>query len=313
MTAPAGGPARPTGAVSPAPLIVLGSVNRDYVVVVERHPLPGETLLGSALASGMGGKGANQAAAAARGKARPVLIAAVGDDAVGRELLEELVASGVDVSRVGVSSDQPTGVALITVAADGENTIVVASGANATLDPGETSALLAELAGPGSVLLSQLEIPLETVRGAALAVVDRGGRFVLNLSPYRGVGAELLSLADPLILNETEAAALLGRGLESTADAEAAAVELLALSRSVVITLGGDGVVAADAEGVTLLPARRVPVVDTTGAGDAFAGALAASLATGSRLDEAVHAGIQAGSIAVQYLGAQQPPGFVGV
>lgn len=291
---------------SDAALIVLGSANRDYTVVVERHPRPGETVLGGSVVTGTGGKGANQAAAAARAGARPILLGAVGDDSTGADILADLTRAGVDVSRV-TRSAQPTGIALITVARDGENTIVVAAGAGATLEPDATAALVAGLVVPGTVLLAQLEIPVETVAAAALAAAERGGRLVLNLSPSSEVPTRLLSIADPLVVNESEASELAGARIENVRDAEAVARGLLASSRSVVVTLGGDGVVVADADGVVHLPSQRVPVVDTTGAGDAFAGALAAALSTGASLIDAVGRGIAAGAAAVQHVGAQPP------
>ena len=287
-------------------LIVLGSANRDYTVVVDRHPLPGETVLGGPAATGTGGKGANQAAAAARAGAKPVFLAAVGDDSTGADILADLQAVGVDVSRV-VRSATATGVALITVTRDGENSIVVSAGANGTLEVGAVVAQVNELVGAGSVVLAQLEIPVEVVAAAATATEKLGGRFVLNLSPSRSVPLHTLGWADPLILNETEASELAGSIIDSPVDAQIVAKRLLASSRSVAITLGGDGAVVADASGVQHILAERVPVVDTTGAGDAFAGALAAALADGSSLAEAVKAGIVAGGAAVQYVGAQPP------
>lgn len=302
-----------SAAASSVPLVVVGSANLDYTVVVERHPQPGETLLSTDLAVGTGGKGANQAAAAARAGGRPILVAAVGSDAAGTGLLDTLATAGVDVSHVARVDSAPTGIALITVAADGENTIVVAAGANATLDAETTAHLVSELVEPASVVLSQLEIPLPVVVAVAHAIEAKGARLVLNLSPWREIPDDLLAAADPLVVNETEAAAVWGRPIDSTADAATAATALLTRARSVVITLGGDGVVVAVASGVSTLPARRVPVVDTTGAGDAFAGALAAELSRGASLVDAVTSGIRAGSIAVQHLGAQPPAGFVGV
>lgn len=287
-------------------LIVLGSANRDYTVLVERHPLPGETVLGSSLSVATGGKGANQAAAAARAGVRPVFVGAVGSDSVGADVLADLEARGVDVSRV-LRVAEATGVALITVSHDGENAIVVAAGANATLDPGATAATVAELAGPDAVLLAQLEIPAESVSAAASELEKVGGRFVLNLSPSRYVSPKLLAFADPLILNETEASDLAASAIDGPADAETVARRLLDASRSVVITLGADGVIVADADGVSHIESERVQVVDTTGAGDAFAGALAAALASGGRLTDGVKAGIAAGAAAVQHLGAQPP------
>jgi ribokinase len=287
-------------------LIVLGSANRDYTVLVERHPLPGETVLGGSLSVATGGKGANQAVAAARVGAKPIFLGAVGADSVGADVLDDLKARGVDVSRVARSSE-PTGIALIQVDREGENTIVVAAGANATLDAKATATAVGALADSASVLLAQLEIPAEVVSAAASEIEKAGGRFVLNLSPSRYVSPKLLGLADPLILNESEASDLANVTIDGPADAETVARRLLATCRSAVITLGADGVIVADASEVAHLEAERVTVVDTTGAGDAFAGALAASLAAGSSLTDAVKTGITAGSAAVQYLGAQPP------
>ncbi|HEY5231433.1 MAG TPA: PfkB family carbohydrate kinase, partial [Galbitalea sp.] len=201
----------------------------------------------------------------------------------------------------------PSGVALITVSRDGENSIVVASGANAALDAAATAGVVASRVDASAVLLCQLEISPDVVSAAATEIEKVGGRFVLNLSPSRYVSPKLLGLANPLVLNESEAAELAGSVIDGPADAQTVAKRLLAGSRSVVITLGGDGAIVADSTGVTHVPAVRVPVVDTTGAGDAFAGALAASLAGGSDLLIAVQAGIAAGAATVQHVGAQPP------
>jgi ribokinase len=287
-------------------LLVLGSANRDYTVVVERHPLPGETVLGGELRVATGGKGANQAVAAARAGVSPIFLGAVGDDSVGADILAELSRRGVDTTHTRQAGGA-SGVALITVSADGENTIVVAPGANASLDVAATASTVAALAVSGAVLLCQLEISPELVAAAATEIERAGGRFVLNLSPSRYVSPKLLALADPVILNESEASDLAGSAIDSPADAITVARRLLATSRSVVITLGGDGAVVADTAGVTHVSVARVAVVDTTGAGDAFAGALAATLATGGSLASAVAAGIAAGAAAVQHPGAQPP------
>ena len=286
-------------------LIVLGSANRDYTVLVERHPAPGETVLGGDLSVATGGKGANQAVAAARAGAKPIFIGAVGADSVGADVLADLDARGVDVEHV-LRVAEPTGIALIQVDHSGENTIVVAAGANGTLDAKTTAATVASLIDSSSVLLCQLEIPADVVSAAVSEIERAGGRFVLNLSPSRYVSPKLLAFADPLILNETEASDLASSAIDGPADAKTIAGRLLTGSRSVVITLGGDGVVVADSSGVTHIEAERVTVVDTTGAGDAFAGALAAALAAGAALTDAVRIGITAGTAAVQYLGAQE-------
>ena len=290
-----------------ASLIVLGSANTDYTVLVERHPLPGETLLGDELVVATGGKGANQALAAARSGAMPVFLGAVGNDANGRQMLDALGSGGVDVSSVAVVDDAPTGIALITVSRDGENTIVVAAGANARVNAHEVEAVLRAIAGPGTVLLAQLEVPLTVVVEAAAIMEEVGGRTVLNLSPSREIPDALLGLCDPLVVNETEAHDLTGLTVDSVDDATAAATALLERCRSVVITLGGDGAVFAAPGASGHLPAPRVTVVDTTGAGDAFVGALCAELADGADLRAAASRGVDAGAAAVQWLGAQPP------
>jgi ribokinase len=306
-----------------ARLIVLGSSSRDYTVVVDRHPQPGETLLGGDIITGAGGKGANQAVAAARAGLSPVFLGCFGEDSTGTELIDELSANGVDVSQVTTTSLAPTGVALITVVESGENSIVVAAGANAHLAPNATATTIRELAGPDTVARAQLEIPLDTVRAAAAAVTDAGGRFVLNLSPSRDIPADLLAVCDPLVVNESEAAAVSGRSVRSVDDARDVAAKGYNDRPAGLREEGGDGVVWADGIAVHYLPAARVPVVDTTGAGDAFAGALAASLALSAKaaspdesanldsraaaLAAAVALGIEAGGQAVQHVGAQSP------
>lgn len=299
-----------------APLVVLGSANIDYTVAVERHPRPGETVLGGDVVTATGGKGANQALAAARQGGAPVFLGAVGDDAGGRQLLDALAAGGVDVAAVEVVTGAPTGVALITLARDGENSIVVAPGANGRVSAAPVVERLRALAGTGTVLLAQLEIPVDVVAAAAAAVEEAGGRVVLNLSPSSPVPDALLALCDPLVVNESEASDLVGEPISDPAAAAAAAVALLDRCRSAVITLGGEGAVfASRALGSTgdsapasgHRPAPRVRVVDTTGAGDAFVGALAAELARGAELAEAVESGVAAGAAAVQWLGAQPP------
>jgi len=299
-----------------ASLIVLGSASTDYTVLVDRHPLPGETLLGDELVVATGGKGANQALAAARSGAMPVFLGAVGDDDGGRSMLDALGAGGVDVSSVAVVDDAPTGIALITVSRDGENTIVVAAGANARVNAHEVEAAIRAIGGPTTVLLAQLEIPLAAVVEAASIIEQLGGRTVLNLSPSRQIPDALLALCDPLVVNEAEAHDLTGLAVDSVDGAVAAAAALLDRCRSVIITLGGEGAVFASPVESGHLPAPTVTVVDTTGAGDAFAGAVAAELAEqgvaagghgAGSLRTAVGRGIAAGAAAVQWLGAQPP------
>ncbi|WP_211160895.1 ribokinase [Microcella alkalica] len=293
-------------------LIVLGSANTDSTVTVERHPRPGETVMGGDVVVGTGGKGANQALAAAREGARPVFVGAVGADAGGTELLAALDGGGVDTALVERRDDAPTGVALITLDRDGENSIVVAPGANGRLAPERVTAAIAPLLDAGTVLLAQLEVPLPAVEAAAAAVAAAGGRVVLNLSPSRPVPDALLAVCDPLVVNESEASDLTGTVVADASSAAAAALALLERCRSAVVTLGGEGaVLARRAEGgaaeSAAVPAPRVPVVDTTGAGDAFVGAVAAELHRGGDLVTAVERGVAAGSAAVQWRGAQPP------
>jgi ribokinase len=253
---------------------VIGSINIDHTVIVDRWPAIGETVMAFEYTSSPGGKGANQAIAAARAGAVVEFVGAAGRD--GSAVLEQLTKHGVDVSLVATSK-LATGTAHITVGPNGDNMIVVASGANVDVVPPETIA---------GVALAQLEIPMDAVR----QIAERCDRFILNLSPVRDVPVDVLAAADPLVVNE----------------AEAAAVDL-SIPRSVVITLGADGAEVRDAAGTRRVTAPIVDVVDTTGAGDAFAGALAASIAAGDDLDSAVRAGVAAGSAAVQYRGAQPP------
>jgi len=260
------------------PLVVLGSINLDYTVVVDHWPAPGETVLATTLATSIGGKGANQAVAAARAGVRPVLLAAVGPDA--GPLVEQLQLRDVDLGHLQHCT-APTGIALITVGPDGENSIVVAQGANALLDDVAVAQHVREL--DPDILIAQLEVPVSAV----LAAARIARRFVLNYSPALPVPDELLALADPLIVNETEAA------------------NLSVTPRSLVVTLGAAGARFVDSDGEGHIHALPAPVVDTTGAGDAFAGALAAALVTGASLEDAVQAGVIAGATAVQSLGAQ--------
>lgn len=288
-------------------LIVLGTVNRDHVVFVDLHPLPGETILGHSYETGTGGKGSNQAVAAARAGAAVTFVSAVGDDSAGTELLADLVAKGVNVSHVTRVDGQPSGVALITVSADGENSIIVAPGASASLDPALVSDTIADLVEPGSVLLTQLELPLPVVEKACLVAHARGARVVMNLSPMQPIAESLLAVCNPLIVNAGEAAALARSKCESVHDARSVAEVIAPRCGSVVVTLGADGAVVADDARARHFPAQAVHVVDTTGAGDSFAGALAAALVAGAGLDEAVRSGIQASALTVQHVGAQPP------
>ena len=262
---------------------VVGSLNIDLVAKVRRFPQPGETVGGADLHRRPGGKGANQAAAAAAAGATVRLVASVGDDETGRSYLDELNRRGVDVSGVLVRHGTPTGHALILVDETGENTIVVIPGANGLL----TAADLSDFAAaPGDVVLLQLETPVEVVTVVIERARSAGATVILNLSPYRELDARLLECCDPIVVNEMENAQLEATGTKH---------------ESVVVTRGSAGASWGDAHAV----AAAERVVDTTGAGDAFAGTLAAALAMGKNRQAALSAAVVAGALAVEHDGAQ--------
>ncbi|MFJ9924631.1 ribokinase [Streptomyces misionensis] len=284
-------------------LLVVGSANADLVIGVERRPGAGETVLGSDLSVHPGGKGANQAVAAARLGARTALLARVGDDGHGRLLLDSLRSAGVDPAGV-LAGGAPTGVALITVDPSGDNSIVVSPGANARLTPADVRAAEGLLRA-SRVVSTQLEIPLETVEEVVRGLPS-GTRFVLNPSPPRPLPAEVLAACDPLIVNEHEARVLLG-GAGAGEEPEDWARGLLALGpRSVVVTLGAEGALVHDGSGATRVASVKVDAVDTTGAGDAFTAALAWRLGTGASLAEAAGYAARVGAAAVTKPGAQE-------
>jgi len=288
-----------------AEVFVVGSINQDFVLKVERRPQPGETVTNAELATHPGGKGANQAAAAALLGASVAFLGRIGDDDLGGPLLENLSHKGVDTRLVEKASGTATGAAFITVTPDGENAIAVAPGANRRLMPEDVDAVAGEI-GAARVLVAQMEVPPASVRRAAEIATGGGTRVLLNLAPMIEVPRELLELLDPLVVNEHEAAFLLGEKVEGVDAARSAAPDLLSLGpKSAVITLGASGVVVADGSSEAHLPAPEVEVVDTTGAGDAFVGALAARLAGGASLEEAAAYAVRAGAAAVTKEGAQ--------
>jgi ribokinase len=271
-------------------VLVLGSLNVDLVTRVERHPRPGETVLGDGLLRLAGGKGANQAVAAAAAGAPVAMVGCVGDDDGGTAYRARLADLGIDVAAVRVCAGVPTGHAVVTVADDGENAIVVIPGANDLLDEREVAAV--DALGPGDVLLVQLEVPRAVVCTAVRRAAGLGARVVLNTAPYAALPPDVVALADPVVANEHEMAALAEAGAEP---------------RSLLVTFGANG---AAWDGVTA-PAHLVDpaeVADTTGAGDAFCGALAAALARGADREEALDAALAAGAAAVRHPGAQPDP-----
>lgn len=282
---------------------VVGSLNADLTVRVERFPEPGETLTGSELFVAPGGKGSNQAAAAAVLGSSVRLVGAVGDDDHGRFLLAEARRAGVDVEGVRRLSEHATGTAMIVVDRAGENTIIVSAGANGALSP---ELIPLDALGDSSVLCLCLEVPMDTVAAAARLARSVGATVLLNVSPYASVDAELLALADVLLVNRSEAALLLG--IDRLPDDISDWPEL-PVARTVV-TLGGDGAVVVDrsepdSERLIPIPPTRVDVVDTTGSGDAFTGGLAHRLAAGDSLVDAARFAARAGALAATLSGAQ--------
>jgi ribokinase len=296
----------------PATVVVVGSLNQDLTRYVSALPRPGETIFASAAASALGGKGANQAVAAARVGASVRFVGAIGDDLAGRGARAALEAAGVATDGLRTSTTEATGTALITVDARGENTIVVDSGANLSVDAQHATEVV-ERAGAHAVVLCQGELPAEVIDAVAAATQRAGSRFVLNLAPVIRVAAATLATADPLIVNELEGAQLLG-----SPEADAAAALQRRHGASVVVTLGGDGARLVTTDIDLAVPASAVAqVVDTTGAGDAFCGVLAAALAFGCDLEQAVRFGVTAGGVAVagtgttdSYPTADQLPGW---
>lgn len=289
-------------------VIVVGSINTDLVVATPRFPLPGETLTGSSFTVSGGGKGANQAIAAARLGGVVRFIGAVGDDAYGEARLAALMSDGIDVSHVRRMPEAPSGVALILVDGEGHNSIVVIAGANGTVAPEYLDEVLVGTVQPEDVLCCQLEIPFEATRRALEIGKREGATTVLNAAPGTGEARDLLPLVDVLVVNEIEAMQLAGR------ESQPANVSLFDVvgesirsygAGEVVVTLGELGAIYRGEAGGHYFPAVPVEAVDTTGAGDAFVGVLVALLAEGWGTLEAVPICIRAGSLAVTRASAQ--------
>jgi ribokinase len=285
-------------------VVVVGSVNRDYVCRVGVLPAPGETVLGGEATVGSGGKGGNQAVAASLLGARTAIVARVGRDDDGRALAKDLAEAWVDTTEL-VATNTRTGLAFVLVDAAGQNAIVVAPGANDLLEPGTTSRAVRDLVESGGVVVTQAEIPAASFEAAIRAAEQAGARAVVNLAPYRPLPGDLLALCDPLVVNESEASGLLGRDVHGPEQARAAVLALAPRCRSIVVTIGPEGAVVGRGSSVDHVVAEAVDVVDTTGAGDAFTGALAAVLSAGADLVEAVRIGVRAGTYAVARPGAQ--------
>ena len=277
-------------------VVVIGSANADVVVQVERRPGPGETVLGSDTVLAAGGKGANAAVASALQGGRTALLGAVGDDQHGELLRDSMSGAGVQLDLVR-TTDRPTGAAYITVTPDGENTIVVSPGANSAVNVEQVDQARQAIAG-AKVLLASLEVPLSAIERAVALAQEAGTRAVLNLSPVATLSPQTLAALDPLVVNEHEAQWLL--------DGETDLRKLLDLGpRSAVVTLGGAGALVIERDGTTEVTSPKVTAVDTTGAGDAFAGALVTQLAAGDDLVAAARRAARVAAVSVTRPGAQ--------
>jgi len=293
-------------------VLVLGSANKDEFLYVDRLPAPGETVLARSTSMSLGGKGANQAAAASKLGASVLFLGRIGNDDAGAFVRREFARLRIPTTFARELPTAPTGRAIIAVDEQGENSIVVASGANASLTANDVQSLLAERTiveslRPGTIFLAQGETPADSIGAFAAAAEIAGKRFVLNLAPVIEVSSEIIRLADPLVVNQVEARALaedlLGNEIENSNTLTAvglAAMFANGHAKSVVITLGSAGAVASDGDQTWHQPAPNPEeVVDTTGAGDCFVGALAAALSAKRTLREAVAIGVAAGSFAV--------------
>jgi len=289
----------------PCDVVVLGSLNVDLVVHAPRLPTPGETLIGSDFSTDEGGKGANQAVAARRMGARVAMIGRVGHDAHGERLRVALKREGIGFAAVSEDNALPTGVASIVVAQGGENTIVVVPGANHGLEPQHVDAWNVLFAS-ARILVLQLETPLPTVMHALSLAHRAGVTTMLNAAPAAELTAEQLACVDWLVVNESEARSLLAQPVSDLAEATAAALALRSRGpRHVVVTLGAAGLVHASDDGTLHYRAPKVQAVDSTGAGDTFVGALAATLARGLSAPEALRWGQAAAALAVTQRGSQ--------
>lgn len=284
-------------------IIVFGSLNMDLVLTVPSIPRPGETVLCAEYVTKPGGKGCNQAVAAARAGARVAMAGRVGDDGFGRQLVDGLGADTVD-TRAVARSDRPTGVAMICVEPSGENAIAVASGANLDADAGQLDDLPL---GADSVLVLQMEVPPEQNWAAVERVKAAGGRAILNLAPAAPAPRTVLEALDMLVFNEIEVEMLAAEyGLSAAGPEQAARTLNAEFGATCVVTLGGRGALAVEHGRLTRVDSMAIDPVDTTGAGDAFTGVLAAAIDGGHSLAGALHRASVGAALACLALGAQE-------
>jgi ribokinase len=290
-------------------ILVVGSLNMDLVVQMSAIPRPGETLIGGRFATFPGGKGANQAVAAARLGSHVTMVGKVGRDAFGKQLLQIIKDEGIEARFIGVDPQTATGVALITVDSQGQNSIAVASGANFTFTADEVRRACEQIPKV-DWLVMPLETPIETIRTATRIAKQRGARVILNPAPARELDDELMSMIDVIVPNEGEAERLTGQALDRTQDLHKAGTALLNRGvGSAVITMGEKGALLVEGglekPVFEIIPAYPVRVVDTTAAGDEFVGALATGLGEGLSLREAAYFANAAAAISVTRSGAQ--------
>jgi ribokinase len=284
-------------------ILVVGSLNADLVVRTPRFPQPGETIRGEDLQIIPGGKGANQAVAAARQGASVAMVGRVGNDSFGPALIRNLEQNHVNADHVQTEAQSATGTAIIVVDSKGQNSIVLSPGGNGRVAPGDVRAVPFE---EYELLLLQLEIPVESVAAAARQAKERGLRVLLNPAPALALPEELIALSDFLVPNESELSLLTGQPITDVASAEGGAKTLLERgAQTVIVTLGAKGALIVNQEITKHMPSFPVEVVDTTAAGDAFIGGFASALLQGKLLEEAVRYGCASGALAATKFGAQ--------
>ena len=286
-------------------IVVIGSSNTDMVIKGDRIPLPGETILGGTFLMNSGGKGANQAVAAARLGVNVTFIAKTGNDIFGRQAIQLFKDEGINTQYVFEDPNHPSGIALIMVDKSAENCIMVASGANATLSPNDLRKAEAEIA-KAAIVLMQLEIPVETVTWAAKTASDNGSKVILNPAPVCGLPEEIFQHISIITPNQTEAEMLSGIKINDIQSAKAAGQIIKQKGvDTVIITLGAEGALIITDEITELIAAPYVEAVDTTAAGDVFNGALAVAMAEGMPIRDAVEFSCKAAAISVTKMGAQ--------
>lgn len=286
-------------------IVVIGSCNTDMVITTDRLPKPGETVLGGDFKMFAGGKGANQAVAAARLGGNVSFIAKIGDDLFGKQSIEKFKGEGIDIQHIFMDSHLPTGVALITVDQKGENCIAVASGANAALTPPHIEKVK-EIIENAAILLMQLEIPIETVEYTAKLAYEKGIKVILNPAPATSLSDKLLKCLYAIIPNIIEAENLSGIKINDWDSAKQAANIISSKGVDiVVITLGENGALIKDGPNYYGIPGSKVDVVDTTAAGDTFCGAFCVALSEKYSVEQAAEIANKAASISVSRQGAQ--------